>query len=276
MITTIKDKLRKNARLSLLIPFITIASIFIITPLIFLLVKIGENPAASKDMFTRQSTWLVVWRSVYLGFFAAVISLLLIGPFTYIVARSQSKSFKVLALGLIVSPLVVFTIAKVFALKGLLTKMFDDPEALKQNWVLVIGMVYLFSPFMVIPLYSVFSSMPKSLLEAAEDLGDNKIKVLIKVVIPYSLKAIFAGVAMVFMLSATNIVLSHSLLPEHSNLPLVGNLIDQNAVRMRQDAQAGAWGSTLSLITIFVMISVYAAIYFAPLVIRKLKGGVNV
>ena len=276
MFSNIINKVKTNARLSLLIPFITIAAIFIITPLIFLIVKVSDNPEAAKDIATRSSTWTIVGRSIYLGLIASVVSLLLIGPFTYIVARSKSKSFKILALGLIVSPLAVFTIAKVFALKGLLLKMFDNPEDLKHSWVLIVGMVYLFSPFMVVPLYSVFSSMPKSLTEAAEDLGDNKFKTMFKVVIPYSLKAIFAGVAMVFMLAATNIVLSHSLLPEHSNLPLVGNLIDDNAVRMRQDDQAGAWGSTISLITIVTMISVYALIYFAPLVIRKLKGGVNV
>lgn len=215
-------------------------------------------------------------RSVYLGLIAAFVSLVLTFPFAYIVGRSKSKPFRLVSVALIVSPLLVFTLARTFSLKILLLQMFDNEAQMRNEAVMVIGMVYLYMPFMIVPLYSVLQQMPSSLVEASKDLGYGRIASIVKVVFPYSLKAIFSGLAVVFMMSATSIAISGALLkgdPEHV---MIGNQIDGMSARMISgDNDAIIQGSTLALITIGIMFGVYITIYAIPQILRRIKGGVN-
>lgn len=204
-------------------------------------------------------------RSVYLGLIAAFIALLLSFPFAFAVSRFRSRAFKLIAITLLVSPLLIFTIAKVFALKIIILSMFDSPEAIRSQGTMLAGMVYLYMPFMIIPLYSVLNQMPNSLIEASKDLGYSNFATVFKVVIPYALKAIFSGLAIVFMMSSTSLVISKSLAGSPKAL-LIGNLMDEKAVHMRQNALAASQGSLIALITIAIMVCVYGAIYAMPII----------
>lgn len=155
--------------------------------------------------------------------------------------------------------------------------MYDGDAVAMQNKIsMIIGMVYLYMPFMIIPLYSVLQSMPKSLFEASRDLGYNSFSTVFRVVVPYSLKAVFSGVAVVFMMSSTTLVISQSLVGGQPNLKMIGNEIDRIAVNMRQNPVAATQGSILALVTIAVVMAVYGGIYLFPIIVRKLRGGVNV
>lgn len=271
----LKAKLGLNARLSLLFPYIIIASIFIIAPLIFLVIKAatpvgGDNLAIVKD----SSTWKIMSRSIWTGLTAASLALVIGVPFAYFVASSKNIMFKTLSLALMVSPLFVFTIAKAFALRGTLTYMLDDPERLNNEFVMIIGMTYLYTPFLIIPVYSVFVDMPKSLLEASHDQGYNGFWTLFKVIIPYGFKAIFSGFALVFMLSSTSLIISHTLLPGGDQHRLIGNLIDKHSHPVNKFEIASA--SSLALVTIGVISGLYVTLSVIPNIVRKLKGGVNV
>lgn len=274
----LKEKLGLNGRLSLLIPYVIFASIFIITPIIFLVVKSatptgGDNLAIVKD----SSTWKIMGRSIWTGTVAGIISLIMGVPFAYFVATSKKGIFKTLSIALMVSPLFVFTIAKAFALKGTLLYMFDgadDGKMLNNSGVMIFGMTYLYMPFLIIPVYSVFVDMPRSLIEASNDQGYNGFKTLFKVIIPYGFKAIFAGFALVFMLSSTSLIISHSLLPDGSQHRLIGNLIDAHAHPINKFEIATA--SSIALITILVISGMYVIFELIPTIIRKIKGGINV
>ena len=273
----LKEKLGLNARLSLLIPYLVIASIFIITPLVFLIIKsttpVGQG-VDNWELVKEKSTWDIMLKSVWIGLAAALVALIIGVPYAYIAATSKSKKFKNLSIALMVSPLFIFTIAKAFAIRGLIVSMFDE-KALNNEIVMVFGLAYLFIPFMIIPIYSVFSNMPKSLLEASNDIGYSTIKTIFKVVIPYGIKAIVSGLAIVFMLSATNIIVSDKLLAQYGiHHKLIGNLINDHAHPANKFDIVAA--STLALITIGTISSIYLAIYLLPVIIRKLKGGVNV
>lgn len=273
------SQLSPNWRLVNLLPYFIFALFFILIPLVFLLQGAAEKyPLGQSFQKIAQNThfWKVMWDSVWLGLLASFISLLIMFPFVWLVSRSKNKTVKIVLLALMLSPLLVFTIAKVFALKGLLLTIFDAKE-FNNTFVKIIGMVYLYSPFMVVPLYSVLSTMPKSLLEASADLGQGSLKTVFKVIIPYAMKGIFAGLALVFMLAATNLVISQSLLIGGQTAPKqVGNLIDAEALKINTTKINKISASTMSLITIFIMATVYALITFTPQLIRKLRGGVNV
>ncbi len=245
-------------------------------PMVFLVIKAFAPVSEEFDnwqLVKMPTTWVVMGRSILVGLASATFCLLIGFAYAYFSARSTSKMFRIFALSFLVSPLFVFTIVKVLALKGLLLAIFDE-SSLNNLGVLILGLTYLNLPFMIIPLYSVLLSMPRSLIEASEDLGVNRFLTIWRVVIPYTLRALAAGFALVFMLAATSIIVSEKLIPMRESYKLIGNFMDN--ARIRTKAPDGALGSTIALITIVVMMSIYGLIYLGPTFWRKLRGGINV
>ncbi|MBG0730999.1 ABC transporter permease [Mycoplasma sp. 'Moose RK'] len=264
-----------NPRISLVIPYFFISLILIIIPLILLFVKAVTPLSTNGQDFDNhllikdRTTWQIIGRSIFVGLICGFICLLLAFPYAFIVASSKSKIFKIYALSLIVSPLIIFTIAKIFALRALFLAMFDEGD-LNNNYFMILGLVFLNFPFMVLPLYTIFRDMPKNLLEAGTDLGYNRFWVLLKVVIPYSFRAITSGFAIVFLMAATSIVVSDKLLPNGSQNQLIGNLINNSANTSNPFDLARV--SSLVLVTLLIFVGIYGLIQLTPVVIMKIKG----
>ncbi|MGZ9428724.1 ABC transporter permease [Mycoplasma sp. 1012] len=278
MITNILKKIKSgfNPRLSLSIPYILFSIIFILLPLLLLFIK-AVAPISTDDgetfnnhlLIQQKETWVIIGRSVFVGIATAIICLIIALPYAFYVSTAKSKVFKIYSISLIVSPLIIFTIAKTFSLRALFVTMFDEAD-LNTIWFMILGLVFLNLPFMIIPLFTVFRDMPKNILEASADLGYNKTQTLFKIVLPYGLKAIFSGIGLVFLLAATSIIISDKLLPNGGQNQLIGNLININANPSNPFDLARS--SSLVLITIVVMMGIYAIIYFFPIVLLKLKG----
>ncbi|VEU59424.1 ABC transporter permease [Mesomycoplasma neurolyticum] len=271
-----KFKSLANIRLGMILPYVFFAFIFIVLPLILLFFKavlpvLDEDGKASDNfvLIKNSTTWKIMWRSVWLGILTAFICLVIALPYSFFISTIKSKFFKIYAISLIVSPLIIFTISKIFSLRVLFVMIFDEPTINNEIFMLI-GLIYLNLPFMIIPLYTVFSDMPKNILEASADLGYNKFWTLIKVVLPYGLKAIFSGIALVFLMAATSIIISDKLLPSGSQKQLIGNLINNSSNPSNPFDLAKV--SSLVLITIVVLYSVYGLIYIFPLILSKLKG----
>lgn len=111
----------------------------------------------------------------------------------------------------------------------------------------VLGMVYDFIPFMILPIYSVLVKIDSSIKEAAEDLGANPLKVFFKVTIPMSLPGVVSGITMVFLPSITTFYISNIFGGGHTML--VGNLIE------RQFLGASDWsyGSAMAIVMMVLM-----------------------
>lgn len=268
----LKSALKSRPRLALLLPYIIIALLFIVLPF-FILLVISLKPAAADfdnwKIVKDSSTWVIMWRSVWMGIVTALICLLLGFPYAFFVSTSKSKSFKFYAISLIISPLIIFTIAKALALRGMFTLLFDERK-INSEWFMVLGMIYLNLPFMIIPLYSVFRDMNPNILEVSYDLGYNKFLTLIKVVLPYGIKAIFSGVGLVFLMAALSVIISDKLLSNGFQHQLIGNVINQHVNPSNPFDMARA--STLVLITTIVLMSFYSLIYLVPMLVLKLKG----
>ena len=115
---------------------------------------------------------------------------------------------------------------------------------------IVLGMVYNFLPFMVLPIYNVLSKIDDNIIHAAKDLGANGFQRLVKVWFPLSLPGIISGITMVFVPSLTTFVISDLL--GGSKILLIGNVIEQEFTR------GSNWnlGSGLSLVLmVFILIS---------------------
>ena len=112
----------------------------------------------------------------------------------------------------------------------------------------VLGMVYNFLPFMVLPIYSVLSKIDQQLIEAAEDLGADSVTVFRKIIFPLSLPGVISGITMVFMPAVTTFVISRLL--GGGQFTLIGNLIEQ------QFLYVGDWnfGSAISMVMMLVIL----------------------
>ncbi len=116
------------------------------------------------------------------------------------------------------------------------------------DYAVVLGMVYNFLPFMILPIYSVLSKIDQGVIEAASDLGANKFVVFWRVILPLSLPGVISGIIMVFMPALTTFVISRLL--GGGQYTLVGNLIEQ------QFLVVGDWGfgSAISMVLIVLIL----------------------
>ncbi len=115
-------------------------------------------------------------------------------------------------------------------------------------YAIVLGMVYNFLPFMVLPLYNALCKIDENVINAAKDLGANKIQTFFRVIMPLSIPGIISGVTMVFVPALTTFVISTLL--GGSKVLLIGNVIEQ------EFTQASNWhlGSGLSIVLMIFII----------------------
>ena len=113
---------------------------------------------------------------------------------------------------------------------------------------IILGMVYNFLPFMVLPLYNVLVKIDKNVINAARDLGANGFQTFVKIIFPLSLPGMFSGITMVFVPALTTFVISKML--GGSKILLIGNVIEQ------EFTQTGNWnlGSGLSIVLMLFII----------------------
>lgn len=139
-------------------------------------------------------------------------------------------------------------------INGLLTAMhLPALEIINTPYAIVLGMVYDFLPFMVLPIYNAISRIQNNVIEAAYDLGASRIKVLLEIILPLSIPGIASGVTMVFVPALTTFVISNML--GGGKINLIGNIIEQ------EFTTSSNWnlGSGLSLVMmIFIVISMAA------------------
>ena len=121
-------------------------------------------------------------------------------------------------------------------------------EIMPGQGAVLLGMVYNFLPFMVLPIYSVLSKIDRHLLEAASDLGANRFLTFWKVIFPLSIPGVISGITMVFMPAVSTFVISALL--GGGKTPLIGDLIEQQFMSDRN----WHFGSSLSIILMAVIL----------------------
>ncbi len=202
----------------------------------------------------------VLARSVNLAFISTVVTLILGYPIALIISKEKPSKRNMMIL-MFVIPMWMNFLLRTYAwltllgknglINTLLIKIGLNPLDLMYNdKAVLLGMVYNFLPFMVLPIFSVLTKIDKGLIEAAEDLGANRVKTFMKVIFPLSLPGVITGITMVFIPAVSTFVISSLLGGNKSNL--IGNLIEQ------QFRYTGDWhfGSSMSIILmIFILIT---------------------
>lgn len=200
-------------------------------------------------------------RSVLLGLIATVICLVLAYPFAFIMSRMRASSQKFMMM-LIMLPMWMNYLLRTYSwmmlleTNGLINKFFaliglGPFQMINTAGAVVLGMVYNYLPFMILPLYTVMIKIDKSVIEAAQDLGANFIGVLIKVILPLSKPGVTSGITMVFVPSVSTFIISR-LLGGGANF-LIGDLIEEQFLGLSYNPQLG---SAISLILmVFILLS---------------------
>lgn len=189
----------------------------------YLKVFFNESGEGLKGFFTSYN-FKTIMRSLFISFMSTIVCLLIAYPVAYIIAKSKIKNKSMLLL-LFVVPMWVNFVLRINALKELFIWLGIYNKSNTWNIVnTIIGMVYDFLPFMILPIYTTIIKIDNSYLEAARDLGSTGAQAFVKVTLPLSKAGIASGISMVFLPSMTNYVVSNYL--TFRNVKIIGKLID--------------------------------------------------
>ncbi|GAB6087660.1 ABC transporter permease [Alkaliphilus crotonatoxidans] len=252
-------------------PYIIWMSIFIVFPLLLILyfsfTVSGETGIQfSLENFKRffEPVYLMVlWRSIRLALISTIICLLLGYPMAMILASRDLKRRNLLVL-LFVIPMWMNFLLRTYAWltllenRGLINTLLNllklpTLNLMYNEQAVILGMVYNFLPFMVLPIHSVLTKIDKSLLEAAEDLGANSFTIFKKIIFPLSLPGVLSGITMVFMPAVTTFVISRLL--GGGQFTLIGNLIEQQFLFVN-DWNFGSAISTVMIVLILISMGI--------------------
>ncbi len=175
--------------------------------------------------FLKSSNFKTIVRSLFISVTSTLACLGIAYPVAYIIAHCRLKNKSVLLL-LFVVPMWVNFVLRINALKELLDWIGIYNDAKWNMFNTILGMVYDFLPFMILPIYTTIIKIDKSYLEAARDLGATGPKAFLKITLPLSKAGILSGITMVFLPSMTNYVVSNWL--TNGKLTILGSFIDES------------------------------------------------
>ncbi len=206
----------------------------------------------------------VFLRSIWLGALATAISLGLGYPFAMIIARMGARRQNVMVM-LVMLPMWMNFLLRTYAWMTLLEDngLINNALAamglprvhmINTAGAVVLGMVYNYIPYMILPLYSVLTKIDRSVIEAAQDLGANSVQVFLKVVVPLSMPGVISGVTMVFVPAVSTFIIS-KMLGGGGNL-LIGDLIEQQFLGSAYNPNLGSAVSLVLMVIILICMGI--------------------
>ena len=201
----------------------------------------------------------VLLTSLKLALYCTIICLLIGYPTAYFLASRDFSANKILVV-LILLPMWMNFLLRTYAMmtilenNGLLNTLFEKIGLPKVQFIgtegaVLLGMVYNYLPFMILPIYTCMKKMDRRVVEAAEDLGANPLQVFCKVSLPLSVPGIVSGITMVFMPAVTTFAISKLL--GGGMTFLIGDMIENMFMTLKN----WQYGSTISMILLVVIIA---------------------
>ena len=236
--------------------------LFTIAPMIFVVVFAftGNNGLTLENLAAvGQSVYLkILWHSLYLALLCTVICLLIGYPAAYFLASKDFSRNKTLFV-LFLLPMWMNFLLRTYAMMSLMEDTgiintllkaigLQPVEMIGTEGAVLVGMVYNFLPFMVLPIHTSLKKMDRRVIEAAEDLGANPVEVFKRVVFPLSIPGVISGVTMVFMPAVTTFAISRLL--GSGRFMLYGDVIEKQFLELNN----WNFGSALSLVMMVLII----------------------
>ena len=266
----------KNNRLSrFAIPYVIWMVLFVVAPIIMVVIYAFSASVGgfTLDNFAKMGTYTVVFtRSFKLALIATAICVLIGYPVSYKMSK-EGPRFQRLAMVLIMLPMWINFLLRTYSWmailenNGLLNQLFRKIglialynnifgtdisffRMINTQGAVVLGMVYNYLPFMILPIYSVIVKLDHSLIEAARDLGANSVQVFRRVILPLSLPGVLSGITMVFVPSVSTFAISKML--GGGTEMLLGDLIEQQYMGGAYNPYLGAAISLVMMVIVVI------------------------
>ena len=266
----------KNNRLSrFAIPYVIWMALFVVAPIIMVVIYAFSASVGgfTLDNFAKMGTYTVVFtRSFKLALIATAICVLIGYPVSYKMSK-EGPRFQRLAMVLIMLPMWMNFLLRTYSWmailenNGLLNQLFRKIglialynnifgtdisffRMINTQGAVVLGMVYNYLPFMILPIYSVIVKLDHSLIEAARDLGANSVQVFRRGILPLSLPGVLSGITMVFVPSVSTFAISKML--GGGTEMLLGDLIEQQYMGGAYNPYLGAAISLVMMVIVVI------------------------
>ena len=266
----------KNNHLSrFAIPYVIWMALFVVAPIIMVVIYAFSASVGgfTLDNFAKMGTYTVVFtRSFKLALIATAICVLIGYPVSYKMSK-EGPRFQRLAMVLIMLPMWMNFLLRTYSWmailenNGLLNQLFRKIglialynnlfgtdisffRMINTQGAVVLGMVYNYLPFMILPIYSVIVKLDHSLIEAARDLGANSVQVFRRVILPLSLPGVLSGITMVFVPSVSTFAISKML--GGGTEMLLGDLIEQQYMGGAYNPYLGAAISLVMMVIVVI------------------------
>ena len=255
--------MRKNKSSLLSFPYILWMVIFTLIPLGVVAYYALTDPNTGSFSFSNLKdlgTYLpVLWQSILYSLISAFICLLLGYPVAYYIAHRGPVAQKLLYM-LVMLPMCMSFLLRTLAWVGLLqdTGIINNIldaigigrlKLIRTPGAVILGMVYNYLPYMILPLYAIIVKIDHRLIEAAEDLGCNSIQVFGRVVLPLSTPGILSGMTMVFVPAVSTFYISQKL--GGTDTILIGDVIERQ-FKQGNNPNLGAALSLVLMLLVFV------------------------
>ncbi|WP_297871355.1 ABC transporter permease [uncultured Oscillibacter sp.] len=256
------------------VPYVVWMALFVVAPIVLVVIYAFSSDAGgfTLDNFARMGTYAVVFgRSFKLALIATLICLLIGYPVSYVMSK-EGPRFQRAAMVLIMLPMWINFLLRTYSWmsilenNGLLNRLFQKIglihlynslfgtelsyfPMMNTQGAVILGMVYNYLPFMILPIYSVIVKLDGSLIEAARDLGADALSVFRKVILPLSLPGVLSGITMVFVPSVSTFAISKML--GGGTEMILGDLIEQQFLGGAYNPQLGA---AISLVMMLIVV----------------------
>ena len=253
-----KSKLSRFA-----VPYVVWMAIFVVAPIVIMVVYAfaGSEGGFTLDNFVQMGGYAAVFgRSFKLALIATAICLLLGYPVAYLLSR-EGERFRRTAMVLIMLPMWMNFLLRTYAwmsilenhgfLNQILALVGIGPlHIINTDAAVILGMVYNFLPFMILPIFSVIEKLDRRYIEAAQDLGAGKMQVFRRVIFPLSVPGVISGIMMVFIPSISTFAISKLLGGGMSFL--LGDLIEMQFLGSAYNPHLGSAISLMMLLLVII------------------------
>ncbi|GAA5414652.1 ABC transporter permease [Ureaplasma ceti] len=268
------NKFTITNNLFLIIPFILITLIFVVIPLIVILVNAftpGKNSTVAENWGVITGTvGIKIGKSTYISIVSTILTVLISFPFAYGLSMSKNKIFKVIVMLIITAPVWTNLLIKLIGLKTLFDLMNHAENSTYGPIFTILGLTYLYIPFMIIPLYTALESLPKNLINASKDLGRNSFYTFFAVILPWCKQALISGVVLVLLPCFTTVAVP-SFLNNDNNGGLIGNTIIHQGENGLSSKVALSRTSVLALVVSAAMFVIYGLIVWTPKLVKVIR-----
>ncbi len=254
-------------------PYMLWMMVLIVAPMILIMIYAFTGQADGAFTLENIKTALnpvfmkVLLRSLELAVVSTVICLLLGYPIAYFLSRMSARKAAILSM-LFIVPMWMNFLLRTYAwmnildTNGLINQMLvaldlGRAKLMNTQGAVIVGMVYNYLPFMILPIYNILQKIPKANIEAAQDLGGTNAQVFTKVVFPLSLPGVVSGITMVLIPTITTFAISRLL--GGSQFMLYGDLIENQFLSVGQvngGWNVGAALSCIMMVLVFICMAI--------------------